>query len=74
MPYIVPAKLPKTCSECVFLRCKFSFPLWATYRDDKCGKTGLYCSLDTQSPKRLMIVDCDDKTKKMDWCPLKEEV
>ena len=74
MAYIVPAELPKTCNECAFSRCKFSCPLWATDRGDKCGKQGFYCSLDTQNPKRIMVVEFGDRTKKMKWCPLKEMV
>lgn len=72
MPYIVPQELPKTCNECAFNRCTFSCPLWATHNADKCGKQGFYCSLDTQNPKRIMVVEFGDKTKKMEWCPLKE--
>ena len=70
--FIVPKELPKTCGECAFCNCKFSFPFWATDRGDKCNKQGYYCSLDTQNPKRVMVVDYGDKSKKMEWCPLKE--
>ena len=73
MAYIVPKELPKTCFECVFCQCKFSYPFWAemvpaTERE----KQGYFCSLDTHKPKRVMVVDFGDKTKKMEWCPLKE--
>lgn len=74
MAYIVPSELPQTCNECAFCACKFSFPHWATDRGDLCGKQGFYCSLDTQDPRRVMVVDFGDKTKKMEWCPLKEVV
>lgn len=74
MAYIVPSELPKTCSECPFCNCKFSHPFWSTDMGDLCGKQGFYCILDTQNPRRIMVVDFGDKTKKMDWCPLKEVV
>lgn len=74
MAYIVQSELPQTCNECVFRVCKFSHPFWATDMGDKCGKQGFYCMLDTQNPRRIMVVDFGDKTKKMEWCPLKEIV
>lgn len=74
MAYIVPSELPQACSDCAFCACKFSFPFWATYRGDLCGKQGFYCLLDTQNPRRVMVVDFNDKTRKMGWCPLKEVV
>lgn len=74
MAYIVPSDIPKTCAECAFCACKFSFPQWATDRGDLCGKQGFYCSLDTQNPRRVMVVDFGDKTGKMGWCPLREVV
>lgn len=72
MAYIVPTELPKTCFECHFRVCKFSCPAWTTHFGDINNKEGHYCFLDTQSPKRVMIVDYGDKTKKMEWCPLKK--
>ena len=74
MAYIVPSELPQTCSECPFCNCKFSHPFWATDMGDLCGKQGFYCILDTQNPRRIMVIDFGDKTKKMEWCPLKELV
>lgn len=72
MAYIVPKELPKTCFECVFRQCKFSHPFWADrVPESERNKQGYFCSLDTQKPKRLMIVDFGDKSKKMEWCPLK---
>ena len=74
MAYIVPSELPQTCHGCAFCCCKFSYPFWATDRGDECGKQGFYCILDTHNPRRVMVVDFGDKTKKMEWCPLKEVV
>ena len=74
MAYIVPREIPKSCAKCFFHGLKFSYPSWAKEEKELCNKQGLYCQLDEQKPKRVMVVDFGDKTSKAEWCPLKEMV
>lgn len=74
MAYIVPGEIPESCANCPFHGCRFSHPFWATDAGDLCGKQGFYCQLDTETPRRIMIVDFGDNTSKAEWCPLKKIV
>lgn len=71
MSYLVPTELPKSCVKCPFGACKFSHP-WGTSNYDRKPIKGYYCQLDTNKPKRVLTMDYDDETTKMEWCPLKE--
>lgn len=72
MAYIVPGKMPKSCANCPFHGCRFSHPFWCTDMGDLRNKQGFYCQLDTESPRRIMIVNFGDNTSKAEWCPLKD--
>ena len=66
MAYIVPAKLPKSCCECFFGRCKFIRPFWSKEKPNTKGYTCLF-----DKEKRVLEMGYDE-TAKAEWCPLRE--
>ena len=64
--YIVPAELPRSCNECHFGTCKFSYPFWS---EKKPNTQGYVCRLDKEH--RVLEMGFDE-TAKAEWCPLRE--